>query len=497
MHSQAAIESLSSSLASLRRHHETVERELPLRAEVRLLPISESLQQLQLWWVAVRSPVASEFLWDICPVEGADEAACAAGALAALGVPYRPEAIPSREATPKAAGPMFRYHPMRFRDFNPAAAAMAHFADHSGTTVFSESGLRTATDTIQAMSRHPNAVLLRDRIELRNPRELTHDLIELLLAYGEFHRGGDAIFDLPEELTQRFRQTDVDDIRFESLKLPYPALYLYFGPQKDLSWRPGWCVDGVYVAEVLAGEYLHFTVTCAPADAEIYFRSLSSAEPIYSQPWGSEQLKVPVGLAVDQVLSERIATLKAEMTRTLPIPEGFEGVKDMSRVRAQEELDSLPARQAAWTEALKLMVNGLAYLSAYPDDIEEHWPEGAPEPLLRLATSGTPKERARSRSKLKTMGFTTVHLAGKRFRADAAPSSARSATRSLAGAPTWVRGHWVRQPYGPAHSLRRLHWRMPYVRNAQGETPARGHVYLVDDAATTDARDEPVPPDTA
>lgn len=217
---QAAIEYLSSSLASLRRHHETVERERPLQAEVRVLPLSPSLRQLQLWWVGVRSSIASEFLWDICPVEGADDAAVAARALAALGVPYRPEAIPSREVIPKAAGPLFRYHPMRFRDFNAAAAVMAHLADHSRTTAFSESGLRAATEAIQAMSRRPNAVLLRDRIELPNPRELTHDLIELLLAYGEFHRGGDAIFDLPEALTQRFRQTDVDDIRFESLRLP-------------------------------------------------------------------------------------------------------------------------------------------------------------------------------------------------------------------------------------------------------------------------------------
>jgi len=141
---------------------------------------------------------------------------------------------------------------------------------------------------------------------------------------------------------------------------------------------------------------------------------------------------------------------------------------------AKENREGFPT----FREALRLIVNALCYLVAYPDDVETRYPDGTPPALLeKLKRATKPKERQRTTSKLLSMGYTRVHFCGR-----AVHEHELVAPRGEV-APHWRRGHWRRQAAGPKHSERKLIWIMPtIVRRDKGE-PERGRIYLVDQAA--------------
>jgi hypothetical protein len=456
------------------------------RREIRHGALRGTEVHVQLWWLDSGDRFFGTLIWDACHVtiESPGTEASLWAALEERGIPVNHAGmISAKLETVRPPGPLFHYHPMRFRAYNPAAKAMAHYADGQTGTLFTEEGLNAAGRAAQEASNDVGATLVRDRVDLKDPRAAMFGTLYLAHAYGELHRVGEPIFDLPAGLVERFRETDVDDISFTDLRLPYPACYVYFGPQPDLSWEPGWLVDGVYLFAPFGGPPVNFTVTCAPPDVATYARAVSSAEPQYSLSLSEEQVKLTAGLAIDYALADSLAELRAQIDQRSSPMEGIAGVEDVSRQNAAAELAALPAKHTAWTGALRLVINGIAYLTAYPEDTEEVWPATTPKELLNTFRTGQPKERRRARSKLLSLGFSVVKLAGKRFRQDSG-SEASSVGGRAASAPTWVRGHWVRQPYGPGHSLRRLQWRMPHVRHADINVPARGHLYLIDDEST-------------
>lgn len=151
------------------------------------------------------------------------------------------------------------------------------------------------------------------------------------------------------------------------------------------------------------------------------------------------------------------------------------GVSQNAAVRAQETKRRFPV----FRDAMRLVVNGICYLTAYPDDSDPPWPAEAPAALREKATSGTKKEAKRAKSKLEALGFTPVHLAGAHFRRTLVgvfETTDRTVHRHFR------RGHWKRQAYGVGLALRKLQWRMPVIVNRDrpsDDTPP-GHLYLVD-----------------
>jgi hypothetical protein len=322
--------------------------------------------------------------------------------------------------------------------------------------------------------------------------------MDLGLFFADFCRCGREIFDFPAAMIEMFRKTDVDDIPLAAIKAPYPCFYLYFGPQRDLETKPGWHPDGAYVAIIGAGDntVMQMALTSAPPDEASYAAWLSNPEPAYVQAVAAERLKLGVGEATDLVLSDKMAELRKQianppgdgMIREAVESLGGEGTRldgmefsDNTANFARKELEGLPALHAAWQQMLRLVVNALAYLSAYPEDIRTEWPKKAPQDLCLKLQNGSPKQQQRARSHLAALGFTAIHLCGKGFRDQPPEAGLPSAPGEQAPRKqTWVRGHWYNQAYGPQHSLRRLKWRMPHLRGGEESPDEPGHIYLVD-----------------
>jgi hypothetical protein len=125
---------------------------------------------------------------------------------------------------------------------------------------------------------------------------------------------------------------------------------------------------------------------------------------------------------------------------------------------------------------LKLIINGLCYLTAYPEDIETGWPEGTPPALLeKIDRAAKPKDVQRAMSKLTSKGYIKVHFCGKSL------SKRTDVPTGQEVASHWRRGHWRNQPHGHRLTSRKLIWIMPVLVRKDRQSPeGPGRVYLVE-----------------
>lgn len=392
-------------------------------------------------------------------------------------------------------GPLDRYHPERFRtvhryldQLGPAAAEIGKPTSQADWQAAQQV---LAGRVIEACNRRigelPHAAFDHDpptgAVPMTQAVSLAaHNLI--------FRANGKQIFDLPPSLVERFRQTDIDDVPMAMLHLPYPGFYLYWGPQPDLELEPGWKIDGAYVSGHLP-EMLQVLVTCTPDDPTRVSWWPVYPEPYYFQSFRKEQLGKDVGTAVDEVLADTLQELRrkaeqglgpafTEAVQTLREETGVENlpITDVGRITGANALEALQRRHGTYLQALRLVINGLCYLTAYPDDNAAAYPAGAPHDLVKATGSPDFRTAKRARDRLAELGYLPVHLCGKEL--EASPALAGHGGSHVRA--HWRRGHWRRQPYGEGRQLRKLIWVMPMIVGAQlpgeGVEPL-GHLYLV------------------
>lgn len=215
--------------------------------------------------------------------------------------------------------PTWKYHPERMRGVMPFAARVAEI----GRQCRGNPSVNELNALVEAWQAPPNYSIasrpLRERIHSssRNSRAV-FQIVDMLMFNAVFCANGRQIFDMPHLLCEMFRKTDVDDIAAEYIKVPYPGIYMHFGPQADLALDPEWTPEGAYVYE-LRGDAdddraLQFCVVSAPTNLERYRQFDITIEPVYVQALGPQHMQMALGEAVDLVLAEKMQQLRKEVS---------------------------------------------------------------------------------------------------------------------------------------------------------------------------------------
>lgn len=402
--------------------------------------------------------------------------------------------------------PLYRYHPERFRAFHDFTDWLRRFYD---LQIDKRSGLPTL-DQLNLIGRHIvedlNQKALRDvplRPRLHREKNTSgpmDSVIALSMKWGRFVQSGKQIFDFPPAMIEMFKQTDVEEIPLNMIRMPYACQYMHFGPQLDLELEPGWLVDGAYIERFGEEGDFAVTITTSPIDHANSALWPGYSEPYFQQGFLENYRTMDLGTAVDEVMSSRLASLQKEIGQVpgikditervqaeaeangKEIPKGIK-ILDRSSINSLERQSTDNHRFPIYRSALRLVVNALCYITAYPDDVQEGWPSETPERLKAQAGAQKFKEARNARSKLEALGYLPVHFCGRDW------ETQREATHlapSLGGARKgvaihWRRGHWKRQPHGEGRKLRKLIWIMPTLvgHDETGRPTPLGHVYLV------------------
>jgi hypothetical protein len=307
---------------------------------------------------------------------------------------------------------------------------------------------------------------------LQNGMEIAHCAAQC----AHFEVSGRQIFDFSKDVTELFKNTDVNDCTLQNLHLPYPSQYIRFGPQQDTWTDMGGireCFDGAFISLIeMKGDdgsplnkgrethRINFVLTTIREDGS------RPNLPHFSGEVAAEDMGLSAFDALHNAISQSIEVSKIAAT---------EMPSDGGRNQAREEgLKNMLAR------VTPLLVNAMFYLENPPVE-----PTPRPSP-------GTPKEWVEDwerlpqgkqnalRKKIASQGHTIVHLvtSGRNSKDCQADQPTEDARRSA----HWRRGHWREQAHGPALSLRKRILIRPMMINAKGMDPVDvpGHVYLPD-----------------
>lgn len=125
-------------------------------------------------------------------------------------------------------------------------------------------------------------------------------------------------------------------------------------------------------------------------------------------------------------------------------------------------------------EALRLVINGLCYITSYREEIKEQWPDETPKLILERMNKATKNSsRQKIRGELTALRYTKVNFCGRTISKDNVELI--SAGREISA--HWRRGHWRNQACGQGLQDRKLIWIMPVLVRKDKENPELGHIY--------------------
>jgi len=376
-----------------------------------------------------------------------------------------------------------KYHPFRYAQTRPHAKELVQYWM---TAVGDKTHLQFETvEKLQnVIMPSYNKTLSKLPVELRpKTMDLAFEELNRATSYLFFVGNGRNIFDFENKLVSLFKKTDVGDVPVTAIRLPYNAQYIGFGRQDDLELVKNRFVDGAYLytEDGPDGYILHIELTTTSPNENL----TDETGYVTCRDWCYHfQLSLEEGRSIDLVLD---AALKNELNLINPelteeqkseLPGSFSTViNDSSREGKARRAAQLETGYETFRTAMNLVVNGLFYLTAHPDENSLEWPKDAPSSLTeKVEKAQTPKQEKRARSKLLPLGFTQVRFC--RLPTHYAGSSTEN---GLSPKQHWRRGHWRNQPHGPERSLRKLIWILPVLVGSKEELEPEslGHIYSV------------------
>lgn len=274
------------------------------------------------------------------------------------------------------------------------------------------------------------------------------------LAWLDWVLNGKKVVSVSPALTRAFERSDCGDLRIaDTLPEQNFSLYLHFEGALDrpIIFDGGRAVfEGAYVIAHAAHSIR--IVLCARVDpsTSVYDRWRER----YDLRIPAKYFDIAADEAMDFALADDLRDLE-QARQTMLAKGGAALAGDATRLSERQRAD-----HPAYRDALRLVLNSLAYLKVYPADEETGWPERAPERMVQATRAGTPREQARGLSKLWALGFLPVRRIGGKLQVPLL-DSLHAGMRMH-----WRRGHWRNQPHGPQLSLRKLIWIAPVLVNA-------------------------------
>ncbi len=379
-----------------------------------------------------------------------------------------------------------RLHPEQYRLRRPFISTVEKLFRNRKLPGVTESDVRTI---VNELSPAYNRAIMQRPFEDR-PAGSHRMMGEVSLAahYGTFLSYGRQVYHFPEHLSESFRQTDIDDVPGGAIKLPHPVIYLHFEPQEDLDiFGTGDVVDGAYLSAIPTSDattMLQIIVTVARGDR-------GKTEGLWPFDHLGRYYYLAVEIEPDAPFVKSIEKafkkdVEESLSRGRNDPSFYStpwgNIVNRSGKTALEHAASLDSGFPSFQSALRLIVNGLCFLSAYPEHIESKWEDGAPEDLVeRAATGRTNQQRFLAKKELQKQGYLFIHM-GKIDPKSAIPSKHATDEQTVINRRSmhWRRGHWRNQAYGPGWKEHRLVWIMPMLVNSQSENVSdAGHIYMV------------------
>lgn len=410
-------------------------------------------------------------------------------------------------------------HPLRWKRLTPGSDDYIDIAKRARGDIRDEFSLNLIVDSVQEEYKWA----LEDLAEDERPsfHRAGGKAGELAVFASRFFALGQNMFEVSPDLAPSLGSSDLGDIRFDEIKLPYRFFWLslaHMGEEEGLYGEPN-VIDGVYVDATVPGLWtLAFTTkrTDVDHDRDLWPKNIEDHFLMgFKTPSQSATFK--------EVLEDSISrnfTKLAEVPQTWSYadrpgftPNGFDEngnalylqrdhrgvlreIVDVRERNERQQIERNVASMPAVERALTKVANFLAYMSLAPSERSQKdgYSDDAPRELVEQVKNGfSSGARQRAALALSHAGFSKINIIGlsaaaleRRIQEDHGQELAFSHTR---------RGHFKHQVYGPNRSLRKLIWiEDTQVRPDLPLRPGHGHQYIAREMDDTDSLGSPIVP---
>jgi hypothetical protein len=288
--------------------------------------------------------------------------------------------------------------------------------------------------------------------------------------YAMFCEHGRIIYDFAPHLTAAFDRSNLGEARVEDIRLPANAFYMRFRADKPHVLGNGRPLDGVYVFMGKDGAFigLNFVSRHAGRWPDVGDVGVAADIQLDGPPETLLTEALEAGFRDSEARFQDLLRQAAAQRRLMPGEFDFPQFDHFRK--SQDDVRGL----------IDLVCNALLFLSAYPDEVEDDWNDGAPAKLVERTADGAAKKAAKAKDELWFLGYARVRWAGRREHREMQARAASGERASPEG--HWRTGHWRRQPWGPRRSLRKAMWIRPVWVGAAGDDdhPKRGRIVEIE-----------------
>lgn len=347
-----------------------------------------------------------------------------------------------------------RYFPERFRTAFPAES-------YKAAQLFQSAPIPMPTpDILQAMQHHMVEAYTKDISRLPSeqrpsrPSPTIAQAMSLAFVYGKFYVAGRQIYDVGHKMQSVLAGADYRDVPVSMLTLPFPSLYLHFGPQAFTI--KGAAFEGAYVAAYKGQVEIHLCTT----QRQIRTGSDRFIHPSHYLYLSFDATKYPpdtsLGDVIDDAVHEEIQQLEQRSARpTEQIEVDGVVVTDRAGEGAQEDMENYLIAIQNLHDAMRLVVNSIIFVTAYREHVHAAWTTGTPDELVAAAESTIkPKARQVARQQLLKEGYYKVNFVGSHFAYEACDEESHGESDGVR--PHWRRAHWRLQRYGEGRQEQRM-----------------------------------------
>lgn len=311
-----------------------------------------------------------------------------------------------------------------------------------------------------------------------------------LISFLKFWENYRQMFSFEPELSHMLSLTEIGEIPWDEIKLPYQDFYISFGnfDQEIFTLQQfNYIIDGAFIT-TFEGESLilpensimiEFTSRLIYPSYEEAIQQVQEEGVIFSEPTYTFILAGQSGQKIQDAFNQGEETfLKyCENMDEINYTNSLEFAKNLG-VAGTEKINPYLERYSRGKQyihsMLPVLFNCIFYLAQYPESIVEKYQDDTPKGLIeKINRATTETQKNRNRKKINDHGYSRIKFVHSVIKSESNIETGREVSTH------WRRGHWRNQPYGHGLSSHKYLWIHPtVVRKDKGE-PIDGHLYQV------------------
>ena len=309
-------------------------------------------------------------------------------------------------------------------------------------------------------------------------------------------KNGRNIFEISPFLIKLLKKTDIGNIRYKDLVLPYNKIYLHFGGIHNIEYniesyeekhdifiekmKNKFILDGAFVS--LGESYTIDICLCFKNENDDYSKKINIINdhrfPVFKftlsfGKWNSELGKTTYDS--ETTFSDSVVTFNEIWDPKSEVAE-IDYSKLNKLTNEPENCGDFEFEQyVTMDNALKLIINSICFLNSTEKDVEKSTTNNVATDLInKLNNTKKSQDKYKLKEKISKLNFSKIHFLG-----NSAKKYYQDLEKGSEVEPHWRRGHWRNQAIGIGLTESKLIWIKPtIVRKDKGE-PKKGHIYDV------------------